>query len=161
MCIRDRDIAALMALAKDGYGPQSSLAQFVDALNAGGGDWRHIDAGKGPGSDEIRVGLVYRGSRVSPVGKPATLEGGPFDCAAAQACSRAPLAQAFRRGKHPAFVVVANHLKSKGCSDATGADADQRDGQACWNALRVESAKRLDAWLKTDPTGQGLSLIPL
>ena len=155
----DPDIAALMELENDGYGPQSSLAQFVDALNAGGGDWRHIDAGKGPGSDEIRVGLVYRGSRVSPVGKPATLEGGPFDCAAAQACSRAPLAQAFRRGKRSAaFVIVANHFKSKGCSGARGADADQGDGQACWNALRVESAKRLDAWLKTDPTGQSSSL---
>lgn len=154
----DPDIAALMELENDGYGPPSSLAQFVDALNADGGDWRLIDAGKGPGSDEIRVGLIYRKSRVSPVGKPATLEGGPFDCVSSQACSRVPLAQAFRRGKRPAFVVVANHLKSKGCSGATGADADRRDGQGCWNALRVESAKRLDVWLKTDPTGQGSAL---
>ena len=154
----DPDVAALMELENDGYGPQSSLAQFVAALNAGGGDWRFIDAGKGPGSDEIRVGLIYRKSRVAPVGKPATLEGAPFDCASSQACSRVPLAQAFRHGKRPAFVVVANHFKSKGCSGTSGADADQRDGQACWNALRVESAKRLDAWLKTDPTGQGSSL---
>ena len=154
----DPDVAALMELENDGYGPQSSLAQFVEALNAGGGDWRYIDAGKGPGSDEIRVGLVYRKSRVSPVGKPATQQGAPFDCASSQACSRAPLAQAFRHGKRPAFVIVANHFKSKGCSGASGANADQRDGQACWNALRVESAKRLDAWLKTDPTGQGSNL---
>lgn len=154
----DPDVAALMELENDGYGPQSSLAQFVDALNAGGGDWRFIDAGKGPGSDEIRVGLIYRKGRVSPVGKPATLQGGPFDCVSSRACSRVPLAQAFRRGKRPVFVVVANHFKSKGCSGATGADADQRDGQACWNALRVESAKRLDAWLKTDPTGQNSAL---
>ena len=154
----DPDVAALMELENDGYGPQSSLAQFVDALNAGGGDWRFIDAGKGPGSDEIRVGLIYRKGRVSPVGKPATLQGGPFDCVSSRACSRVPLAQAFRHGKRPVFVVVANHFKSKGCSGATGADADQRDGQACWNALRVESAKRLDAWLKIDPTGQNSAL---
>ncbi|MEO6102963.1 MAG: ExeM/NucH family extracellular endonuclease, partial [Pseudoxanthomonas sp.] len=152
------DIAALMELENDGYGPESSLAQFVDALNVGGGDWRFIDAGTGPGSDEIRVGLIYRKSRVSPLGKPALLKDGPFDCVAAQGCSRVPLAQAFRRGKRPAFVVVANHFKSKGCSGAVAADADQRDGQACWNALRVESAKRVDAWLKTDPTGHGSSL---
>ncbi|NDK39475.1 endonuclease [Pseudoxanthomonas gei] len=144
------DVAALMELENDGYGPQSSLAQFVDALNADGGDWRFIDARQGPGSDEIRVGLVYRAGRVMPVGQPAVLEGGPFG-----ARSRVPLAQAFRRGKGgPVFVVVANHFKSKGCSEATGADADQRDGQGCWNALRVDSARRLDAWLKTDPTGQ-------
>ncbi|MGH8027919.1 MAG: ExeM/NucH family extracellular endonuclease, partial [Pseudoxanthomonas sp.] len=72
------DVAALMELENDGYGPQSSIAQFVDALNAGGGDWRFIDTQKGPGGDEIRVGLIYRKSRVSPVGKPAVLEEGPF-----------------------------------------------------------------------------------
>lgn len=144
------DIAALMELENDGYGPQSSLAQFVDALNEGGGDWRFIDAQKGPGGDEIRVGLIYRKSRVSPVGKPAVLEEGPFGPR-----SRAPLAQAFRRSKgNQTFLVVANHFKSKGCTEATGPDTDQRDGQACWNALRLDSAQRLDAWLKTDPTGQ-------
>ena len=144
------DIAALMELENDGYGPQSSIAQFVDALNAGGGDWRYIDAQKGPGNDEIRVGLIYRKNRVSPVGKPVVLEEGPFGTR-----SRVPLAQAFRRGKNgQVFVVVANHFKSKGCTEATGADADQRDGQSCWNALRLDSAQRLDAWLKTDPTGQ-------
>jgi uncharacterized protein len=144
------DVAALMELENDGYGPQSSIAQFVDALNGGGGDWRFIDTQKGPGDDEIRVGLIYRKSRVSPVGKPAVLEEGPFG-----ARSRVPLAQAFRRGKNgQAFLVVANHFKSKGCSEATGAEADQRDGQGCWNALRVDSAQRLDAWLKTEPTGQ-------
>lgn len=149
----DADIAALMELENDGYGPQSSLAQFVDALNADGGDWRFVDAGQGPGQDEIRVGLIYRASKVSPQGKPAVLEGGPFGDR-----SRVPLAQAFKRADGPTFVVVANHFKSKGCSEATGADADQGDGQGCWNALRVDSANRLDAWLQTDPTGHGSEL---
>ncbi len=149
----DADVAALMELENDGYGPDSSLAQFVAALNAKGGDWRFIDAGQGPGPDAIRVGLIYRASRVTPVGKPATLEGGPFGDR-----SRVPLAQAFRRGQGPAFVVVANHFKSKGCSEATGADQDQGDTQGCWNALRLDSAQRLDAWLKQDPTGQGSTM---
>ena len=149
----DADIAALMELENDGYGPQSSLAQFVDALNANGGDWRFVDAGTGPGEDEIRVGLIYRASKVTPQGKPAVLEGGPFGDR-----SRVPLAQAFKRGDGPTFVVVANHFKSKGCSEATGADMDAKDGQGCWNALRVDSAKRLDAWLQTDPTGHDTAL---
>ena len=149
----DADIAALMELENDGYGPHSSLAQFVDALNADGSDWRFIDAGKGPGQDDIRVGLIYRASKVTAVGKPAVLEGGPFGDR-----SRVPLAQAFQRGNGPAFVVVANHLKSKGCSEAEGADRDQGDGQGCWNPLRVDSAKRLDSWLKNDPTGHGSAL---
>ena len=33
-----------------------------------------------------------------------------------------------------------NHLKSKGCGGATGADMDQGDGQGCWNPARREAA---------------------
>lgn len=148
------DVAALMELENDGYGQDSAIATLVDALNDGQGrqgDWRYVDAGNGPGTNPIRVGLIYRASKVKPLGKPVTLEGGPF-----VDHSRVPLAQAFssRAGGKP-FVVVANHFKSKGCSEATGADADQKDGQACWNATRVETARRLDDWLRTDPTRGG------
>lgn len=146
----DADIVALMELENDGFDTHSSIAQLVDALNHAGGDWRFIDTGEGPGADDIRVGLIHRASRVQPVGKPVTLVEGPFGPR-----SRAPLAQAFRHGDGPAFVVVANHLKSKGCSEATGLDTDQGDGQGCWNALRLDSAQRLHAWLASDPTGTG------
>lgn len=148
------DIAALMEIENDGYGPESALAQFVQALNAAGPirDYRFVDAGKGPGVNPIRVAMIYRETKVRPQGQPAVLEGGPF-----AERSRVPLAQAFRAGRGPAFVVVANHFKSKGCGRdadaATGLDADQHDEQSCWNALRVESAQRLMQWLKTDPTG--------
>jgi predicted extracellular nuclease len=147
----DPDLAALMELENDGYGPDSSLAQFVDALNAAGphSDWRFVDSGEGPGSNVIRVGIIYRASRFEAVGKPATFAVGPFENA-----SRAPLAQAFRAGRGPVFVVAANHFKSKGgCDRATGGDADSGDGQACFNATRVDSARRLNEWLATDPTG--------
>lgn len=147
----DPDLAALMELENDGFGPESSLAQFVAALNAAGPhtDWRFVDAGEGPGTNAIRVGLVYRSSRFQAVGKPASIAQGPFERA-----SRAPLAQAFRAGRGPVFVVVANHFKSKGgCDNAAGGDADSGDGQACFNATRVDSARRLNDWLATDPTG--------
>ena len=52
-------------------------------------------------------------------------------------------------------MVVANHFKSKGCRDASGADADHNDNQGCWNATRATSAQQLHAWLQTDPTGTG------
>lgn len=153
------DVAALMEIENDGTGPDSALAQFVGALNAAGPitDYRFVDSGKGPGTNPIRVALIYRASRVATVGPFAILEGGPF-----VEHSRVPLAQAFRRIAAGApvgqpVVVVANHLKSKGCGKgddvAQGLDADQHDGQGCWNATRVESAKRIDAWLRNDPTG--------
>ena len=153
----DVDVAALMELENDGFDPDSSIAQLVDALNAEGParDWRFVDAGEGPGTNAIRVGLLYRHTRVRPKGPPATLDGGPFED-----LSRVPLAQAFvplRDGRADGvdFTVVAVHFKSKGCSNAQGPDRDQGDGQACWNATRVESARHLRDWLGAAPTGTG------
>ena len=154
----DADAAALMEVENDGDGTESSQAQLVKALNANEGDWRFVPtAGRVPGfastldpEDPIKVGLIYRASRLQPVGNPASLREGPFGTR-----SRPSLAQAFRAGRGPVFVVVANHFKSKGCGDAGGADRDQGDGQACWNATRTESARRLAAWLASDPTRTG------
>lgn len=152
------DVAALMEVENDGNGADAAIVQLVAALNAAGKDkdWQFVDTGSGPGEDAIRVGIVYRSSQVTPLGKPATLTGGPFDTH-----SRVPLAQAFRSTRGATFVVVANHFKSKGCGTASGADADQHDGQACWNATRTESAKRLHQWLQTDPTGAQTKLTVL
>ena len=148
------DVAALMELENDGYGPDSAIAALVAALNSvpgSAGDWRFVDAGQGPGDNPIRVGIIYRSSRVRPLGEPATLQGGTF-----AEHSRVPLAQAFApTGGGKPFVVVANHFKSKGCRDASGADADQDDGQSCWNATRVASAHQLATWMQRDPTGTG------
>lgn len=148
------DVAALMELENDGYGPGSAIDQLVRALNEGqgrDGDWKFVDAGHGPGDNPIRVGIIYRSAKVRPLGKPVVLEREPFG-----ERSRVPLAQAFRMGRRGApFVVVANHFKSKGCSNASGADADQNDGQGCWNATRLASARLLHQWLQTDPTRSG------
>jgi predicted extracellular nuclease len=149
----DPDVAALMELENDGYGPQSSIAQLVDALNSAdphATDWRFVDAGQGPGDNTIRLGIIYRASRLTALGKPAVLELEPFG-----ERSRVPLAQAFKPRKGKPFVVVANHFKSKGCSEAQGADANQNDGQGCWNATRVASARLLHEWMSGDPTGTG------
>ena len=149
------DIATLNEVENDGSGPDSALAQFVAALNAAGPDrdYRYVDTGASLGKDAIRVAIIYRASRVAPRGPYATLADGPFATR-----SRQPLAQAFAiDGKD--FVVVANHFKSKGCGkppdEGRGADADRHDGQGCFNAVRVDTARRLDAWLQSDPLGVG------
>lgn len=151
------DIAALMEVENDGFGPDSSIATLIAALNRDGDDWRFIATDAGLGGDQIRVGLIYRASQATPVGAAETLTDDLFGTR-----SRPPLAQTFRAGtgtnQGPAFTVVANHFKSKGCGEATGADTDQKDGQGCWNAARTESARRLDAWLRTDPTRSGSDL---
>lgn len=148
------DVAALMELENDGYGDRSSLVDLVQALNArlGADSYRYIGTRSGPGSDEIRVGLIYRPARLLPRGAPATLESGVF-----ASHNRVPLAQAFATndGEEDVVTVVANHFKSKGgCDEAVDpADRDQGDGQGCWNATRATAARELSAWLNTDPTG--------
>lgn len=150
----DADIVALMEVENDGFGETSALAELVRHLNKARGKERGdyawiVPATERIGDDEIMVALIYRRSRVQPEGAAALLFEGPFP-----RWSRAPLAQRFRAGEF-AFTVVANHFKSKGCEDATGPDHDQEDGQGCFNAKRVDSARVLADWLATDPLGSG------
>jgi predicted extracellular nuclease len=42
---------------------------------------------------------------------------------------------------------VVNHLKSKGCDGATGANVDAGDGQGCFNARRTAEATTLAGWI--------------
>lgn len=148
------DIAALLELENDGYGTRSSLAELVEALNAAQPEagYRMVDVGNGPGSDAIRVALIYRPDHVVLHGNAATLAAGAFEDH-----NRVPLAQSFAaRGGGAAFTVVVNHFKSKGgCDEADAANADRRDDQACWNGVRLAAATELDAWLRGDPTRSG------
>ncbi|MBA3411888.1 MAG: endonuclease/exonuclease/phosphatase family protein, partial [Geodermatophilaceae bacterium] len=67
---------------------------------------------------------------------------------------RPSMAQSFtENATGEVFTVVVNHLKSKSCSGATGADADQGDGQGCWNPTRTAAAEALADWIATRPTG--------
>ena len=67
------------------------------------------------------------------------------------------MAQTFQNGKSGGiFTLVVNHFKSKGCgTDVDEANTDRGDGQSCYNNKRVEAARALAAWLKTDPTKSG------
>ncbi len=55
----------------------------------------------------------------------------------------------------PAFVVVANHFKSKGCGKPPAPMPTRMTARPAGTRPAVESAQRLDAWLATDPTGNG------
>ncbi|MBK7042950.1 MAG: ExeM/NucH family extracellular endonuclease [Rhodanobacteraceae bacterium] len=148
------DIVALMEVENDGFGDTSALSDLVRQLNKARGKERGDYLFVKPdaeriGDDLITVALIYRRSRVKPEGAPMLLADGPFS-----KWSRAPLAQRFVTGPLD-FVLVANHFKSKGCQDADGPDQNQEDGQGCYNAKRVESARVLADWLATDPLKVG------
>jgi predicted extracellular nuclease len=140
----DADLIGLMEIENDGYASNSAIVDLVGQL---GTNWTFVNPGVDAlGSDEITVALIYRSDKVEPIGQPATL--------AIDDKNRQPLAQTFRPlsgGK--AITLVVNHLKSKSCSSASDSNADQGDGQSCWNPTRVAAATAIGDWLKTTPTG--------
>ena len=91
------------------------------------------------GRDAVRVGVIYRADRVSPLGPVTAL----VDDAFGQ--GRTPLVQAFtRRSADSPFTVVVNHLKSKGGGDeADRENIDQGDGQGAYNATRRSQARAI------------------
>ncbi|OLT12848.1 endonuclease/exonuclease/phosphatase [Actinomadura sp. CNU-125] len=128
----DADVVGLMEVENDGG---TALRVLVDALNEAVGADRYARVEHPyPGTDEIKVAFVYDRTAVTPVGAPRSARDEVFD--------RPPLAQAFRpaAGGGESFTAIVNHFKSKGCGGASGPDADQGDGQGCYNDRRVKQA---------------------
>lgn len=148
----DADLVGLMELENDGYEDHSAIVRLVNRLRTTTNqDWRFIEAADGPfGGASITNGLIYRADRVSAVGVPLTVTDGPFSNR-----SRYPLIQRFQTA-HSAetFAVAVNHFKSKGSCPRDKADpnANQDDGQACWNPARTESAQLLVDFMRSEPS---------
>ncbi len=135
------DIIGLIEIENNGFDDDSAIARLASEAE---GNWQVVRPdGQRLGSDAIKVGLLYDADRVETVGSARTLTRGPFAWG-----NRQPLAQRFRyREAGPSFRVVVNHFKSKICGGAEGVNADQGDGQGCWNAHRVEASEALIEWI--------------
>jgi predicted extracellular nuclease len=155
----DADVIGLVELENTpGVEP---LAAIVDDLNTAGADtYAYIDAGL-IGTDAIKVGIIYRTGRVTPVGAYAVLDAAafvnPFDADVDR--NRPAVAQTFEApGADGRVTVVVNHLKSKG-SGCGSDDDDLTTGQGNCNGTRTAAAQALTDWLATDPTGSGDSKV--
>lgn len=127
----DADAVALMELENNGDG---ALDDLVSRLNTACGTkvYAKVPAPKtGLGNDKIRVGMIYKPSRLQLVGAAQSATDAIFE--------RRPLAQLFADKTGGArFWLVANHWKSKGSAPETG-DVDA--GQGAWNHKRVAQAQ--------------------
>lgn len=145
---RDKIVAALKAIDADVFGlmeiqnnGEFTVSYLVNALNAAIGSNTYavvpMPAADGStGTDAIRVAMIYKPSKLVRYGVAVSDTDAVFE--------RPPLAQTFIASNGEKFSVVVNHLKSKtGCPTGTGPDADQGDGQGCWNATRIQQAQRL------------------
>lgn len=135
----DADVLGLMEIQNNG---NEALQNLVGALNAAMGANTYASLplpAAGTGDDAIRVAMIYKPGKLSPVGG-AISDSDPIH-------SRPPLAQTFAAANGEKFSVVVNHFKSKGSCPTAGIDADQGDAQGCWNALRVQQADALRGFI--------------
>ncbi|WP_333606429.1 ExeM/NucH family extracellular endonuclease [Arsukibacterium sp.] len=153
--LMDADIIGLNELENNGYDNGSAIATLVAALNTQTErPYAIVRTNETPGTDHIKVGIIYRPDTVQTVGQPATQTQAPF-----HQLHRPPVAASFKhRFSEQPLTVVVNHFKSKGsCPRENAASAalqgDQGDGQACWNAARLEASQGLQQWLQSNPTG--------
>ena len=138
-------VAAIIALQSDVVGVmeiENNIAaenQLVAALNKKMG--KDVFAGCGlpegfqesaGGKDAIRVGIIYRSDRVTPIDDVTMISDDAFSVA------RTPVVQRFKsKTADSSFAVIVNHFKSKGGS--SGAEPENKnkgDGQGAFNAAR-------------------------
>jgi uncharacterized protein len=142
------DVVGLMEIENNGNGAVQDLVNRLNAV-AGPGRWASVPLPpQGTGTDAIRVAMVYQPARLSLAGSSVS-DTSPVH-------NRPPLAQTFAAPNGERFSVVVNHFKSKGSCPAAGdPDADQGDGQGCWNPTRVAQADALIGFINqlrsTDP----------
>lgn len=150
----DADVVGLMEI--ENHVSDAALADLVAGLNDRMGRGTYAYIGEGPiGPDAIRIAIIYKPRKVSPVGDDAVLDTEAFldPNGIGEAQNRPAQAQTFREKKTgELFTVVVNHLKSKGSGCGPG-DDDPVQGNC--NLTRTLAAQVLVDWLATDPTGSG------
>ena len=150
--VLDPHVLAVMELENDGFGPASAAQDFIELSNkATLNNWSVTrPENDNTGSDKIAVGIFYRTDRLKAVGPSETLGGPEFKR------SRQPQAQLFQQlPDGETLLVVINHLKSKGSCPDDGENANQKDGQGCWNPMRRISAEKMSAWAKKLAASKG------
>ncbi|NDP59648.1 MAG: ExeM/NucH family extracellular endonuclease [Oxalobacteraceae bacterium] len=150
---RDKLVSTIVALDADVLGLMEientatvSLADLVAAVNAktGASTYALVNSGT-PGTDAIKVAMIYKPARVSLIGQPQVPADPDFGV---DGGLRPPVAQRFAAiDNNGSFWFVVNHLKSKGSCPSSASSVDRDDGQGCWNVSRVRQASALNKWV--------------
>lgn len=137
----DADIYALIEVESNG---ENAARYLLDALNAELGSSEYALMNNVPYVDpyDIRNFFIYKSSTVEISGDPM-INDDPLHIPP-------PVAQAFqKKNSGYEFIVVACHYQFKGnCEEVEfQEDADQKDGQGCWNYTRVLQSQNIAAWV--------------
>jgi predicted extracellular nuclease len=143
------DVVGLIEIENNGEVAANNLATALNAV-MGAGTYASVGLPAGDtGSDAIRQAMIYKPAKLGLVGN-AVSDTNPIH-------NRPPLAQTFAAANGEKFSVIVNHFKSKGScpSSASDENADQGDGQGCWNALRLEQAQALRGFIANRQSSVG------
>jgi len=139
-------MVGVMELENDGFEPGSAAHDFASDLEAATGHaWQVVrPVSDRVGDDQITVGIFFRPDQVQALGGVKILGGPAFEH-----LSRPPMAQVFgHAASGETFILVVNHLKSKGSCPEQGRNTNLGDGQGCWNQARVEAARAMTQWAR-------------
>ncbi len=135
-------VNAMLAIDADVYGlveiemGQQALTKLSQSLNSAssGKKYAFVNDGSSVNGTYTKAAYLYRSDKVTPYKSLKSINSeGPSN--------RKKLQGFTLNSNNERFVFSINHFKAKsGCSSATGADADQNDGQSCYNATRVDEA---------------------
>lgn len=142
------DVVGLMEIENDGDGALSAIQDLVNGLNAATApNTFDFIRELAPGADQIRVAMIYRMGRITPIGSGQNYQ--TSTATYSPLFDRPPLYQRFQAAGGESFYVIVNHFKSKGSCPASGTDPDADYGQGCWNAKRVAQANGLLTLINT------------
>lgn len=130
-----RGLGADLVAVQEAENLPGVLPDLAAVLAEDGEPWLALgDPPTGLGDDAIKVGFLYRNSRVRPVGPPRA-DRDPVH-------ERPPVAQTWSSDGE-LVTVVAVHLKSKRCEGAVGEDREEVPGAGCFAATRERQATAL------------------
>jgi predicted extracellular nuclease len=145
------DVLGLMEIENNA---STTIVDLLAAVNAkmGANTYSYINSGK-PGTDQIKVAIIYKTTMLTPVGTAIvptdtgfTVDGG----------DRPPVAQRFATtANNGNFWFVVNHLKSKGSCPSGNTNVNRDTGQGCWNNARTIQATTLKTWIAGLVTNSG------
>jgi len=145
----DADAVGLMEIQNNAVAAQNLVAALNAKFGAGTYAVAPGAAAGVVGSDAIKTTVIYKPARLSAVGN-SVIDNNAIN-------NRPTVAQTFALANGLKFTLVVNHLKSKGScpSSASDPDADQGDGQGCYNATRVAQANQLRSFVAQLQTASG------
>lgn len=147
---------ALLAINADIYGlveiemGQQALSKLSQGLNAATGTTRYayIDDGTSVDGTYTKVGYLYRTDKVTPFNSLKNIN-------SPTPANRKKLQAFTLKSNNEKFIFSINHFKAKSGCPSSGVDADQGDGQSCYNATRVNEANAVISAISTNKAYYG------